>query len=239
MIRSHHVLALLFSSFSMTACDGSGEVVVSGLDDFGSVRSAQWVLSAPFSIVYWSDGELVDEGLVSIVPLTLRSWNRSCNDEKNYFERWGQLSQAVIEADGDEAQCEAMGELVTWRNSESNRPEESSVFSVYSYAIETTDLPEEGSYPADESAGILAYQDATGCEDALVWDAETCSIVTCSEWKQFRVQAAEFVIESVTDSRVVGTFSGSVMIDDDHTGTVDAEFDAEVCEITIPSALVL
>jgi hypothetical protein len=244
--RSALFCALLASS----ACSsGSGTVSVDGIDDFGPVGSALWLLSEPVPL--WQIGDTADEpadlGEAWFDPLNLRDGLWSCAAEQAYVARWGELSTAALAAHGSGergAWCDAITEL---ERHQATRPAAYRRFSApwNTNGGETGSTPPEAGDAAADADGFLSYVEDAG-EACPRWDAEACAYTggddTCADHTRYWwAEEGDFRIEEADEEVVAGSFEGTLVAveDDAASGAISVDFRAAICELETVSALLI
>lgn len=234
--------ALLVVLVTTPACSsGSGSVHVEGIDGFGAVSSAIWTVMPPVQLWFAeSSGELTDFGEVAFDELGLRNYAVSCAARQDFLARWGELSEDVLDAEG-EAWCDAMTSL------DAHLSTERSTFHYFgAYAGATGELPASG--PVDDGGAALSYGKDAGSA-CPTWDADACAFTggdaSCgSEDQAWGVEPSAFEIASADEDEVVGSLEGELTAldggsDDGPAGTISVTFRAATCAVDGISSIVV
>ena len=232
---------------ALLACSGSADITITDLNDPTGILSDDW--SASSAIWYWSDEVMVSlwslsassglfewEGDVYVDNLSLSTEQRDCGDLQDSLDDGATLLEGVERGDTFTDHCDA---LTVWFEGLEANDEERTHLGAYHEEL-TWGQPEAGTYTGERGGGALFWGDGKGDSLANGWDAEACTYtpVTAGESEYWNLDVATLVLDDV-GGPVQGTLTGTVEYDYEPIGSLEATFEAELCEIAPGAAIVM
>jgi hypothetical protein len=237
------------NSESSLSSDGAGEVTVTDVAPFGDVVSAIWQ-NTPDTLGLWSMDK--ESGIASLVSddaridqLSIHTYAYTCEKAQDYWREIGAASAAVLAAMGSGTVTDACDEMTTLLSvTETYSAHIPNTWNTLYVSIDDFEEtgPTSGEYDVDDGGSGLTYH--FDCASEYEWDADSCAFVAtgadCLSSMSWSIEDFSFTIFSVEDT-VVGSLVGSLTdrISDEAEGTIDASFEAKLCDVDLPDSFLI
>ncbi len=233
---------MLITAF-LIACSSSGaDVTITDLDDPSGHLSESW--SADTAFWFWSEGdtelweisadtqELRYLGEVRFDPLLLSTGTSSCEDLQDLLDVGSALVNEVSDGAPLADHCDAVGTYFTDLAAlDEGEGEESLSLGVYIDDL-VGGTPGTGGWSEPDVIGSMVWRDGQVDNPGAGWSQGDCTysaVESTAEVQTWSFPEVSLNIEEA-DSNVVGTLDAELLGDDGGSGSLTAEFEAELCQ---------
>ena len=233
---------MLITAF-LIACSSTGaDLTITDLNDPSGHLSESWSTDTAFW--FWSDGEtelweinsetqeLGYLGEVRLDPLFLSTSDSSCEDLQDLLDVGSALVADVADGDPLSDHCDAVGTYFTDLAAlDDSDGEESLTLSAYIDDL-VGGTPGTGGWSEPDVIGALVWRDGQTDNPGDGWSESDCTYSSVEPTAEFQYWSFPEVSLNIdeAESSVVGTLDAELLGDDDGSGSLTAEFDAELCQ---------
>ncbi len=229
----------------LLACSSTGaDITLTDLDDPSGVLSDSWTADTAFW--YWSESEtslwtlsetsqtLELVGEVRIDPLSLTTSGAQCEDLQDWLDVGSALVDGLAGGEALADHCDAVGTYFSDMTAldDSDGSERLTVTAYIEDLVGGT--PGTGTWTEGDVNGALFWNDGQSADPGDGWDGDGCAYTWVDPGNSSQLWTfpeLTLTIDEADDS-VVGTLDAELLGDDGGTGTLSAEFDAELCQYT-------